>query len=253
MPQPLISARDLVVTSWKQFLQDWKQTLEISVWLIAPGAIMLAGAYAARPFTDAATAQISSAVFEAIGFFLTLVITMRLELFVLRKDRVRSTLPKDLKPITKELIFSFLFIALIELAAIVGGLVAFVLPGIWLAVALMFSRYAFLEDGTRGIKALEASFALVKKRWWEVFWRTVACSLVFTPLIVLALFAITMIISAIAGADQAALIFHPSDAVPIDPIAKAIRYTLESIVQVILLPLFVTWQVKLFHALKDSR
>lgn len=253
MSHPLISFRDLIVTSWKQFIQDWKQTLEITIWLLAPAVLIFAGAFLANAIPQPAWSQFIFTLFSLAGFLFTLTIALRLEQFLLRKDRERKIVPKDIKPVTKELVIFFLLIALLELLAIVGGLFVFFLPGIWLAVALMFSTYAFLEDGTRGVKALAASLALVKGRWWKVFWRTIVGSLVFTPLIILAQLAISLIIGLIAGPEQTNLLLNPSNTATMNPVYEATRFMLQAIIEVVLMPLFVILQVKLFHSLKDSR
>ena len=71
------------------------------------------------------------------------------------------------------------FLALIALVAVlaavfVGPLVFFFfIPMVWLYISWSFAPAAFLVEGVKGRAALGRSFALVKGRWWPVFWTIV--------------------------------------------------------------------------------
>jgi hypothetical protein len=53
--------------------------------------------------------------------------------------------------------------------ATVAGLVFFVIPGIWLAVALYFASQAVVAEGHSPVDALRRSRELVRGEWWRVF------------------------------------------------------------------------------------
>lgn len=57
---------------------------------------------------------------------------------------------------------------------IIIGLFLFLIPGIILAVMLAFVGYVVVLEGVSGTQALSRSRALVKGRWFEVFWRGLA-------------------------------------------------------------------------------
>lgn len=59
-----------------------------------------------------------------------------------------------------------------------GGMVLFIIPGIALAVYLLFINYALVLDGKRGLSALGTSFYYVRGSWWKVFWRQLAVALI---------------------------------------------------------------------------
>jgi hypothetical protein len=66
--------------------------------------------------------------------------------------------------------FRPIFLAVvISAAGVLLGFIAFVLPGIWLAVRWYFVPQAVVVDGRRGVGALERSAELVKGQWWRVF------------------------------------------------------------------------------------
>lgn len=59
--------------------------------------------------------------------------------------------------------------SLLTLLIISIGLIFLILPGIWLAVSLMFGMYFIVLRGQGTIESLKSSFHLVKGRWWNTF------------------------------------------------------------------------------------
>jgi hypothetical protein len=53
--------------------------------------------------------------------------------------------------------------------ATLAGFVFFVIPGIWLAVALYFASQAVVAEGRSPVDALRRSRELVRGEWWRVF------------------------------------------------------------------------------------
>jgi hypothetical protein len=79
--------------------------------------------------------------------------------------------PKPASAITSGLdAFRPIFVAvLISAAGVILGFVAFILPGIYLAVRWYFAPQAVVVDNRRGVQALERSAELVRGQWWRVF------------------------------------------------------------------------------------
>lgn len=69
-----------------------------------------------------------------------------------------------------KLLPSAIFVALLETAVVLGGLLLLVIPGIVFAVWFMFALPSVLLDGTKGVQALTLSRALVRGRFWRVAW-----------------------------------------------------------------------------------
>jgi len=62
-----------------------------------------------------------------------------------------------------------LWISLLFVLGVVAGLLALVIPGIFLAIAWSLAYPAALVEDVRGVAALKRSFQLVRGRWWPVF------------------------------------------------------------------------------------
>src|SRR3989344_5853909 len=68
-------------------------------------------------------------------------------------------------------IASYYWVIFLRGLAAVGGVLLLVIPGIIFAVWFCLANYAFVFEGTTGVKALSASKELVKGYWWPVFSR----------------------------------------------------------------------------------
>jgi hypothetical protein len=64
---------------------------------------------------------------------------------------------------------SLLWILFLTFFAVGLGLIALIIPGIYLLVSLYFGDAALLAEDRRGYKALSRSFELVRGRWWPTF------------------------------------------------------------------------------------
>jgi hypothetical protein len=64
---------------------------------------------------------------------------------------------------------SLLWLAILWAVLVFVGLIAFILPGIWLIVVWSVSVPALMFEHVGGLKALGRSFDLVRNRWWATF------------------------------------------------------------------------------------
>jgi hypothetical protein len=90
-------------------------------------------------------------------------------------------------------LLSLLWLGIITTLMIGVGLVLFVIPGVYLFVALAFVIPVLLLEGLRGMAAVSRSMSLVTGRWWATFGRL----LVGLILIIVAVFLVNVIGSAI--------------------------------------------------------
>jgi hypothetical protein len=65
-------------------------------------------------------------------------------------------------------IFQFAWVAILMSLAYMGGLVAFVIPGIYLIMLFILSNMVFVVEGKRGMDALVRSWYYIRGRWWEI-------------------------------------------------------------------------------------
>jgi len=95
--------------------------------------------------------------------------------------------------------WSILWVAILVGLSVFSGAVIFILPAIYLAIALTFAMYALALDGHHGIQALCTSFYYMHGNWWKVFWRLLIIGLVVGGAFLLAM-AVVYAIMLLAGA-----------------------------------------------------
>jgi hypothetical protein len=91
---------------------------------------------------------------------------------------------------------SILLVSILAGLAIMGGLLLFVVPGIYIVVRLTVSIQALVVEGGRWSQALSRSWALVEGHWWHAF----ATLLAATFATLLAATLLTGVISAVITA-----------------------------------------------------
>jgi hypothetical protein len=64
---------------------------------------------------------------------------------------------------------SVLLVSVLVGLAIVGGLILFIIPGIWIGIRLCVSIEALVVEGRRGTEAMGRSWGLVGGHWWHAF------------------------------------------------------------------------------------
>lgn len=86
---------------------------------------------------------------------------------------------------------SILWVVLLIALAVALGMLACVIPGIWLLVAFSVAIPAVVVEGARGTGALGRSYDLVKGRWWATLGRFAVAALLT--------FAVAFVVGAIVG------------------------------------------------------
>jgi hypothetical protein len=92
----------------------------------------------------------------------------------------------------------FVWVTILELLAVLGGSIMLLIPGIWLAVALMLMAYVFVIEHRRGVDALRQSKDYIKGYWWAVLGRVLLLGLIFLVVTIIIEIPV-MIIAGTAG------------------------------------------------------
>jgi hypothetical protein len=72
---------------------------------------------------------------------------------------------------------SVLLVSVLVGLAIIGGLILFVIPGIYIGVRLAVSIEALVVEGRRGTEAMGRSWSLVGGHWWHAFFTLLVAAL----------------------------------------------------------------------------
>jgi hypothetical protein len=151
--------------------------LTLALVLVAPVTLLVDGVWG-RALADGADAKPSLAaqiVSGAVSVFLIVPLITASNALVVQ-DLGRGTAPRDVGGALRAGARPFprVFGAVVAYAAVVlAGFVAFVVPGIWLAVRCYFAAQAAALDGLGPAAALRRSSEVVQAQWW----RTCGCLL----------------------------------------------------------------------------
>lgn len=241
----LPNAGELIRESWSFFVKNWNESVKVTVWFLYVGlanfALLLLSSI--------------SPYFNVISIPATLLIVAVSLWAAIRTIQVVLELEAGEKPdMSKKtvldawkLVLPLLWIAILEMLIVLGGLVLLIIPGIYFGVVLSFSTFTLIEEKHRGTAALNASRNLVKGRFWATLWRLLAGSLVFGLALILGTGIIFALLVLIAG---------PSHFITLkgqlEPLAQGTVDLLQSIIQAATLPLFIGYQVKVYRALKRT-
>lgn len=247
MSKPLIHFHDLISHTWRDFRKNWNQSLVLSKWFLFVPLITFVFVLLTKNIL-----ALSSTI-SLLGTLANIVITLwtliRLMRWTLAKDQGKDLLPAE-NQLAWQLFFPFLWLCILISLAILGGLVIFFLPGIWLSILFTFSYYIFLERNIRGTQAMAASAALIKDRWWGTFFRLLVAGFLFLILYSTFIMILGVVVGAIAGFAKINVLINLQD---IDPLVGSTQVLLQGIGQMIFMPLFVLLEVKLYRSLKETR
>ncbi len=248
--EQLISISDILSEGWKEFKTDWKKLLEISIRFLFAGLIQLAFALIADRLTpDAAP------IFLIIGTVIAYVIILQTVIvlidYLLQKEQGAGEKAAPRWQLGLNLFWPYLWINILTGLATLGGLLLFVLPGIWLSVLFSFAMFLLIDEKKKGTQALARSAELVKGRWWKTLWRILVPAIVVVIITLLTSFVITAFVSIFAGGFEQTLNFLTAQ--ELSPLQQGIGATIDSIISIIILPLALLYQVKLYTSLKKTQ
>lgn len=253
MPASLPTAGEIVSTGWSQYLKDWKHLFEISIrFLFAALIVFIAGVSAERlPDGPAVFVWIAG---NLIGGAVSVHAVIVLIEYALR----REAKPEGAVPIETKagwvLFWPMIWIGVLSFFAVLGGFIALVLPAFWLSVLFSFAPFILVEQNRRGTQALAASAELVRGRWWMTLWRLLVPALAVTVLALLVSLVLYFVIGFVVGFDRVfGLARAGADIAALSPGVEGTKALLRSIIETLLIPLSIIYQVKLYRALKETR
>lgn len=245
MPRQLPGVIDLIKDSWTLFTTTWNDSVKISIWFLYFGLVNFL-LFFLQKFSPAATTLLSIPVSLAIGIVAYWVGVRLMRAMLQLESGKKIDFSKEESMRTWNLLLPNLWVGILQMLIVLGGTVLFIIPGIYLGVALSFAQLFVIDQGLRGMKALGASRDLIKGRWWGTAWRLFATGIIFGLGVSIATGIVFSAMTMIAGPAEA-LAKNP------DPLFLGTRVLFTSIIQAAVLPLFVGLHVKIYRALLATR
>lgn len=138
---------------------------------------------------DQAGASMSHLVIEIILFgiiLLTMVCFMFIGLsFLICVIKPAGTKLKEIFKEAWKKLWQYYWIMILMSFFVILSFFFLIIPGIIVAVYLMFSSYILILEGEKGMNALKRSWSLVKGNWWKVFGRIILLNIIFSAIFIL--------------------------------------------------------------------
>lgn len=261
--QALLPVRSFLALSWKRYTEHLGRFLEVSLWMMIPFFLQIALLFILT--SSAVTLELQSV------WTWNLILSRVLQLVLLTWVQVRliklalAQNPKEEGYIAThphigwKLVLPLFWINILVGIALLGGAIAFVVPGIWLFFSLMFASFVLIEKDVRGLQALDASFALVRRRWWPVVGRSILAGASFLGILFLITFCLSLVFSFIFGGEAQQNLGQLTRSLLIDGIvstdslrAFSITQLQDSLVASIATPFLIVSQAILYRSLVDT-
>lgn len=250
MSKPLPGAIDLIKDTWKLFTTTWNDTVKISIWFLYFGLLNFVLALLDR-FAPTMSLFISFPLQIAL-IVVAVWVSIRLIRAVLKLEAGgKMDLSNEESTNAWKLLLPMMLTGSLQIVIIFGGTLLFIVPGIYLAIALSYSSLFVIDRGLRNFQAIKASYVLVKGRWWATLWRELAAGFVFAIGLVIVVGLVQMLLTVLSLGASAA--FSGSESVSATPMFKATMDLFSSIVEAATLPLFIILRVKIYRALERTR
>ena len=250
--KPLLPFGELLGSGWDQFIRDWKINLELSIRVLGASLLGFIATLLASPLPPSG-AMVLRLIAVLAGATIIAHTTLILTDVVRKRDAGDPKAKYD-DARGRILFWPFIWIMVLRSLAVAGGLIVFMLPGIWMSIAFAFAPIILLENGMRGNKALAASHELVKGRWWQTFGRLLGSGFVVGFLMMITILVLAIVIGLFVGFDKSFVLATKGTSIGMQvPLTEGLQGVLTGIVQAIFLPLIIIYQVKIYHSLKKTR
>jgi len=177
-PRPL---GDLVTFSFNLFTRHFTPLFTLATIVVAPYVILIDGVWG-RALVEGADAQPGSgptAAYVLVGFLIVQPLMAAISVrFLLELQAGRELTVVQALSAGVAVVVPAGAAVLIAAVGIAAGALAFLVPGIWLAVRWAFVAQAVVVQGARGTDALRASASVVDGDWWRTCGRLLVINLI---------------------------------------------------------------------------
>ncbi len=179
----------LFAGAWRLYKTRFSVLLKIT---LVPAVLIVLGQLAISRRTP--TAEVIGVLIGFVGWLTSIVASLALIVAAARDAKMEDAYGTALK-----LFLPSLWIAILEGIVVMGGFVLFIIPGIFVAIALAFANFALVLEDRRGMHALAESREYVRGYWWAILGRNMLLALIYGALVMLIYTPFTIIFGGLVG------------------------------------------------------
>jgi len=167
--QTLPRNRDLIKAAWGFMTSRF----DLVAWLAVPSvALGILEYFNATGTGIGSPSAILLYLLATVGLIIFAVLLQVAVIYIAIKHAAGETATvKDAIMWARTNFFSWIWLVLLSGLVVMGGWLLFIIPGIIAAVYIAFSQYVFVDEGTKGLAALQRSRQLVYGKFGAVLWR----------------------------------------------------------------------------------
>lgn len=190
------SASELIKQSCKLYQKYFGLIAGYTAWLLLP----YAGIVLFSIPKNNAFFEIFSFVFSITQGFLALWLGILIPLIIreLINNKTKNSF-LDLQNKAWQLIPSVVFVAILGLAVVLGGLILLIIPAFIFWVWFAMAQFSVILENKKGLEAMAYSRELSRHKFWPLTWRLIAGPTFFSVILMLAISLLISIVAAIFG------------------------------------------------------
>jgi hypothetical protein len=239
----LISAGDIIKSSWELFAKNWRKLLVYMALLLLPSVVLsILGVISLYMSAYMPSSTISTSIVIALVGAASVVFTLWTAIAFAKVlyNCLKNLAVGEWKSVyssSSGLIWPVIYTSFLVSLIVMGGTLLFIIPGIIFMIWYSFSFYAVVFEGKTWMQALSASKSLVVGRWWSILWR------LFLPGFVFGL---------LAGI-AATLCSYLIELIPLSAMTNAvIERVVNSIINIIITPVTAAASLILYVSAKEN-
>lgn len=242
--------------SWNAFVKHWSTTVKYTAWFVLVAAIQ--NMYLLFP-EDAGRGSMMVCGFLLSGL-VGVWVSVRLYQAILALEDGQSVSAKTTATAIA-LVIPLAVLGIVQMFAVLGGLVLLILPGIYVGVRLAFSQLFLIEGGVKFqgsfsenvLATFRAVGAAISQSWektkgifWPVFGRQLAGAILFLILTLIASAVVVSVVTLLVGGTEN---LNRLDETAMGAFLLGLA---NALVQVAFVAVMAVFQVKLYRAVKKA-
>ena len=162
----LMPIGELFSKSFKFYQEHYKKLMLITLILVLPMVISQI-----LPYISSSAAMMLVIFIVSVASIVIAVMAEIVLVLYIKEKNLNFDIKKAFFTDSKNKFWSFIWISILVGLVVMGGMILFIIPGIYWMICFIFASYILIDQGKKGWEAAKESKRLVKGNWWPVFGR----------------------------------------------------------------------------------